>query len=459
MSFTNLQYVEARMAEIAPRIKELSEVDGVLDDEQRAEWERTTDEWDDLAARKADLEERRDRANAASSVKFNVNRNPSVWETDLTSRNRGDILNAGLNAVEAMEHRFANRDHGQNVSRLIERGGGVGELAARLAITTGSQEYRDAWLNYMTGQPHDARLLGRANDEYRAMTAGTGSSGGYMVPLYLDPTMVLTGAGSTNPFRRVSTIKTINTLTYNGASAAQVTAGLLGENAAFSDNAPTVAQIQIPTYKIGAYIPASFEAFEDIDALAEDVRMLFADAKDNYEATQMATGSGSAPKGVVTAVTAVTASRVSPTTGGTYAVADIYKVHAALPARFRSPNADNRAWVMNVSIIDATRQFGTANNYHGFLTDLGGGQPPRLLGDSLFESSQMSSSITTGQNILLYGDFSRYYIVDRIGLQTEFIPNVFDQSTGRPSGTRAWLCHWRFGSDVADPNAFRILLL
>ena len=60
--------------------------------------------------------------------------------------------------------------------------------------------------------------------------------------------------------------------------------------------------------------------------------------------------------------------------------------------------------------------------------------------------------------MVLYGDFSRYYVVDRLGIQTEFIPNVVDGS-GLPTGTRAWLMHWRWGADVIDANAFRLLRL
>ena len=91
---------------------------------------------------------------------------------------------------------------------------------------------------------------------------------------------------------------------------------------------------------------------------------------------QFATGSGSAPHGVVTDVTAITASRVTPATGGTFVVGDLYKLHAALPARYRH-NTDSTAWMMSVNIIDTVRQFATANNYHAFLTDLTNGQPPR----------------------------------------------------------------------------------
>jgi HK97 family phage major capsid protein len=458
MSINPLDYVLTRMQEIKPKFEELSAKDN-LEPEERALYERTKTEWDELDARRIDLEERQQRGIAAKNINFNRTTVRSPFEADLRSADRNQALGQGRAAVDEMRAKFANDTVADGYYRLIERGGSVGETAARLAVTTGSNEYRDAWLAYMTGKPTDLRLLQRANDEYRAMTAGTGNTGGYMVPLYMDTSFSVTGTGSYNPIREVADVKQITTLTYNGSNAAQVTAAILGENAAYTDNAPTVAQIQLPTYKYGAYIPASFEAFEDIDTLASDVSQLFADAKANLEATQFETGSGSAPHGIVTDVTAITASRVAPTTGGTFVVADLYKVHAALPARYRRGGQESRAWQMSVNIIDTIRQFATANNYHAFLTDLSNGQPPRLLGDQLLEASTMSTTVTTGQNILLFGDFKQFTIVDRVGISTEFIPNVFDQATGRPSGTRAWLMHWRFGSGVRDANAFRVLLL
>jgi HK97 family phage major capsid protein len=458
MSINPLDYVLKRMEEIKPRFEELSMKDA-LDTVERTEYDRTKAEWDELDARRVDLEERQRRALSAKNVNFNRTTVRSPFEADLKNVERNQALGMGRAAIDEMRGKFASDGHAEGFTRLIERGGSVGETAARLAVTTGSDEYRAAWLAYMTGSAHDVRLLQRANDEYRAMTAGTGSSGGYMVPLYMDPSFSITGAGSYNPIRDVADVKQITTLTYNGSNAAQVTAAILGENAAYSDNTPTIAQIQLPTYKYGAYIPASFEAFEDIDTLASDVGMLFADAKANAEATQFETGSGSAPHGVVTDVTAVTASRVAPATGGTFVVGDLYKVHAALPARYRRSDGQGRAWMMSVNIIDTVRQFATANNYHAYLTDLSNGQPPRLLGDQLLEASTMSTTITTGQNILLYGDFKQFTIVDRVGVSSEFIANVFDQASGRPSGTRAWLMHWRVGSGARDANAFRVLLL
>jgi len=461
MAMNPLEYVLTRMQELKPRFEELATKDK-LDDLERSEFDKTKTEWDELDERRIDLEDRQRRAQAAGSVNFEFTQTRDVNPFTVETRNvdHRQMLGHGKRAVEAMRSKFASDDEAEGMTRLIERGGSVGELASRLAVTTGSDEYRAEYMKYMTGNKSaDLGLLQRANDEYRAFTAGTGNTGGYMVPLYMDPTFGITGAGAYNPIREVANVKQITTLVYNGSTVAQGVAELLGENAAFADKAPAVAQIQFNTYKIGAYIPASFEAFEDIDRLAADVGEWFADAKNIYEATQFATGSGSAPHGVVTDVTAVTTSRVSPQTGGLYAVGDLYKVHAALPPRYRYGNPASRAWMMSVNIIDTTRQFATANNYHAFLTDLSNGQPPRLLGDQLLEASTMATAVTTGNNIVLYGDFSKFLIVDRVGMSTEFIENVFDQASGRPSGTRAWLMHWRVGSGVSDAGAFRVLLL
>lgn len=458
MTVNPLDYVLTRMSEIKPRYDELS-LKAKLEGDEQAEYDRTKGEWDELEERRQDLEERQRRAQSASSINFNLTREVDPFNVELRNVTPSQMIGHGKRAVDAMAVKFKSDTEADQMTRLIARGGGVAEIAARLAVTTGSDEYREAFLDYMTGkQSFDARLLERANTEYRAFTAGTGATGGYMVPLYMDPSFGITGAGAWNPIRDVANVKQISTLTYNGSNVAQGVAELLGENAAFADKAPAVAQIQIPTYKIGAYIPASFEAFEDIDRLGQDMGEWFADAKNNYEAVQFATGSGSAPHGVVTDVTAITASRVTPTTGGTFVVADLYKLHAALPARYRH-GVDSTAWMMSVNIIDTVRQFATSNNYHAFLTDLTNGQPPRLLGDQLIESSTMSTSVTTGQNIALYGDFRQFLIIDRVGMSVEFIANVFDQASGRPSGTRAWLMHWRVGSGVADANAFRVLLL
>lgn len=447
-----LEKVLARMAELKPRIEALGNAEE-LTDEQRSEWSTVTDEWRALEARKADLEERAAMAERASKVTYR----PAVpgtedTSTDIRSLERsGELRTHALRAVDKAKH--LRSDMGDSVVGILERDDAVGEYAAKLVLATGTPEYRASFRQYLK--------TGRVDEQIERAWSHTTTAVGAVIPWTLDPSLILTGAGASNPFRQISRVVQIGPTRdgWNGATVAQVTSGYLGAASAFSDNAPATTVPNIPVYKYGCYIPISFEAFEDTD-LATDVAMLLADSRDNLEATSFATGTGSSePTGVSYAVAAVTASRVSATTGGAFAVADIYKVHQALPARHRlGANAANRSWIASVTMINNARQFATANNYHGFLTDLGGGQPPQLLGDQLHESSAMSSTSTTGQDVLLYGNFSRFVIVDRIGMSIEFIPNVVDGS-GLPTGQRAWLMHGRHGSNVTDAAAFRQLRL
>lgn len=459
-----IKKIVERMAELRPIIMDLGAKD-TLDDEQRSTWAASVTEMDALTETKADMEDRQARAQAAAAVlpdDFGKDRGQDALTLAVRDMQAIPGPEARAKAMDLVErsHAYTSDDHKESVVRLMERGGSVGDFVARHALATSSEAYRDAWMLYLSGRtqgPH-IELLERAMSA-RAMTAGTGSSGGYFVPLYLDPTMILTGAGTFNMIRQRADVRQINTMVFNGVSAAQISSGEIAENVAFSDNSPTATQIQSTMLKAGCYIPASFEAFEDIEGLANDVGRLIADSKDNYEANRLTVGLGTTqPTGVVTGVTAITSSRVSPAMGGTFVVGDVYSVHQSLPPRYRRSAGGSRAWMASVNTINAMRQFATANVYHAFLVDLAGGQPPNLIGDPLDEASDMATAITTGNNLLLYGDFSRFMIIDRIGLTTEFIPNVF-ASTGLPTGTRAWLAHWRWNTALADANAFRLLKL
>jgi HK97 family phage major capsid protein len=455
--------INARLGQIRDELKPLASREDKFTDAERTTWTTLAGEQDLLEGERAELEDRAERLHRADRVLPESTAGKAARDFELPEgvRDMSQVPGpeARARAADIVEHSrsFRSDDHRESVTNLIERGGAFGDYVARIALATSGDEYRQAWMSYLSGKIPNAR---EAFLLERAMTAGTGSSGGYFVPLYLDPTMILTGAGVYNEIRQHSDVRQISTLTFNGVTAAQITASEISENAAFSDNTPTVGQIQFSMLKAGAYVPASFEAFEDIENLANDVSQLIADAKDNYEGNRLTVGSGSGqPTGVVTAVNARTASRVSPATGGAFVVGDVYKLHQSLDPRFRRNNSANRMFIASVNIINTMRQFATANVYHAFLTDLAGGQPPVLLGDTLAETSDMDTVATTGNKILLYGDFSRYLVVDRVGLTTEFIPNVFDQSTGRPSGTRAWLAHWRWNATAADANAFRVLVL
>lgn len=353
------------------------------------------------------------------------------------------------------------------VERLIRNAGrlptGGHDMAADIAehiLVTGSPEYERAFFKVLSNPTVGPSLLDR--DEAVAMRAAmslTDANGGYLVPFTLDPTIVLTNNGATNPFREIATIKQTTTDTWSGVTSAGVSFEWLAEASEAADGSPTFGQVTITPQKAAIWVQATFEVIQDSN-IANDLGELIADAKSRNEATAFATGSGSGqPKGVITAVSAVTASRVAGSSGAAgaadFVVGDIYALSNALPARHRPGSA----WVAEHSTLNKIRQFATGSGpQHGFWADLGMNTPSTLLGRPVYESSAMDSTIVSGSNddILLLGDFRKYYIVDRIGMSLAYEPLV-KGSNRRPTGEVGWFAHYRVGADCIDPGAFRLL--
>lgn len=370
----------------------------------------------------------------------------------------GDLRSRALTAIDQAGE-FITADQQERAEQLV-RGDRRGRIAQHILLT-GSDEYQRAFESLLSNAGNPALL---EDDEYqayklaeshrRAMTL-TDSAGGFLVPFTLDPTIILTNAGSANPYRQVSTVKTITTDTWNGVSSAGVTAEWLAEASQAADASPSFAQPSITPKKAAAWVQGSFEVLAD-SGFGAEVGPLLADAKDRLEATAFTTGNGTTqPKGVITAVSAVSGSVVNSATTDTYAVADVYAVEQALPPRYRLTGSPS--WMANKAIINKTRQFDTAGG-SSFWANLGMGQPEQLLGAPIYEASAMDGVINAGAEnyALLLGDFRNFYIVDRVGMTMVYEPLV-KGANGRPTGEAGWFAYWRVGSDVVNADAFRLL--
>lgn len=420
-------------------------------------------ELDTLSKRQAELAELASRAQAAAVVP----QSPTVFTRtnvatqfdglparDMTQLDAGEARTRALHAFENMR---MNEYGKEQLLKEIDEGGRAGAHLARLALATGSEEYRaafDQWARDQNGLTYEQRSL-----LSRGMTSGTASSGGVMVPIQIDPTLVITGNGTYSPVNMLATQKTTAGASYYGFNAGALTAsGVISEGGANTPVTPTTTQVLIPIYKFAFQVNASFEAMDDIDNLQGELGQLFLRGVADTENPLLTTGSGSSTiTGIVTAIGGVSGSRVAATTTGSFGLVDIYKLMAGLPpsARLGAP-ANQRAFLANITTINTIRQFATANNYHAFLTDATGGNPPVLFGDQFFEAPSMTATVTTGVDLMLYADFSRYYVVRKRGFSVEYIPNVVDGS-GYSTGERGFLGWWRLGAGSADTNSGRTL--
>jgi HK97 family phage major capsid protein len=326
---------------------------------------------------------------------------------------------------------------------------------ARQILLTSSPAYMRAWSKMARNSGHTmTQDESSALDAVRAMSL-TDNAGGYLVPFQLDPTVIITSAGSRNDIRSAARQVVATGDVWQGVSSAAVSFSWDAEAAEVSDDATTFAQPAITLYKGAGFVPISIEALQDEANVTQEVGRLLAFGKDSLEAAAFATGSGSAPQGIVTAL-AGSASEINAATDDVFAIADVRSIYNALPARHRA----NASWLANNSIYTLIRAFDTGGG-GGFWANLNGDRPDQLLGRNVLEAEGMDGVVTTtgavNNYLLVFGDFSNYVIADRIGLSVEFIPHLFHTGNNRPSGSRGWYAHFRVGADSVNDDAFRML--
>lgn len=465
---TRLAAIVQRAAAITTEVDELLAVD-TLTDEQAARFADLEAEAKGLADEKAELSRKSEaRAAVAKLAENPANLTPGGPAGPETTAMRvtndpydlsevrafgpigPELRGRAFKAVEKA-HDLDDRNK-EKVTRMIERMDTVdGRFAAHI-LATGAPAYRSAWAKLVSPrrEPLD-------DEEQRAVQRAmslTDSAGGYMIPFTLDPSIILTNAGILEPIRSISRVESIVTDVWHGVTSAGVTASWDAEGAEVSDDTPTLVGPSVTPAKAAAFIPFSIEAGMDIANLGPAVAELFADAKARLEGAAFATGSGSSqPKGIVTAIAAVTASRVAATTNNSFGLVDVYKLYDAVPAR----HIGNASWIANGAILNDVRQFDTTGGA-GMWERLPGGFPAQLLGKPVYECSTMDGAIGTGtDSVAVLGDFRKYLIVDRVGLAVEFIPHLFGATNARPTGQRGWYAYWRVGADALDTNAFRVL--
>lgn len=470
----SLDDLRTRQGEIESRLASIdAEFAGqALPDDSKVEWNLLNEELetnakliDELEARMARLEEfsKSEKATEKGSIYVNVRKSESdIWDVaaarTLGGTPEGEARILRDNARRAIEraqfpHDRANPEDNQgHIEKMLAKIDNDSGDLARHILNTGNPTYIRGFGKYITGQP-------RTPEEERVMSLTT-NSGGYGVPYVLDPTIVLSSDGAINPFRQISRVEQMLGNTWQGISSAGATASWDAELAEVSDDALTFAQPTISTAMARVFLPFSIEVGEDYPNFQNQLANVIQDSKDVLEATAFATGS-SAPFGVVTSATGL----VTCASRGSISSTDVYAMEAALGPRFRN----RAAWVMNRAIAQKIRQFDTAGGAQLWIQNLqyglGSAAPTQgnvgyaLLGYGAYESSAMSSTLTTGQKVAVLGDFNQFLIADRVGLSVEYIPHVFGLTTAMPRGERGIFAYWRVGSGVLVTNAFRTMLL
>lgn len=335
-----------------------------------------------------------------------------------------------------------------------------GHLAQMLLLSE-DQHYRSAFKELVSkAQPildPDQIAAVRRFSEFRAMTIGTDSAGGFGLPVLIDPTIIKTAQSSPNDILSIARVETITTDEWKGVTSAGMSWSFDAESAQVSDDSPALGQPTVPVHKAQGFIPFSIEVGQDYPNFAQEMATLLSEGYSELLAEKLTTGSGSGePTGIVTALDAVTTSEIEVTTDGAFGSVDLYALWDALPSRFR--RRPDTAWMSSTDVMNEVRQFGQTLGA-SFTVDLTDESIPRLFNRRYYENDYLPdfTSTTGAANLLILGSWQHFLIASRAGMQVELVPHLLHTDNNRPYGQRGWYAWARVGSNVTTAAAFRLL--
>jgi HK97 family phage major capsid protein len=473
-----IEELRARLEAIAAERRAIhtSAGENALDDDQQTRWDaldvEETDVQRQIDEHETEQREREERAERVADSRARwrstqVGRRVSGATTDvdvrsLSANEARDRALAEIGTDASTEH--LRDDQRERVERLVRQRtrNTNGDYIARLLLATENPHYREAFQLVSAGRGftlnnEQARALAQVN-EVRAMSIGTDASGGYGVPVLIDPTIILTSQGSPNDILRLARVETITNDEWKGVSSAGVTWQFSAEAAATTDNSPTLAQPTVTTRRADGFIPFSIEVGMDYPGFADEMSVLLTEGYDEILAHKLTTGTSGSnePIGLITRLDATAAIEREVATAGTIAAADVYALWDLLPVRFR--RAANAAWMSSTDVMNSIRQLGTVDP--NFSVNITSEAIPRLFGREYPTNDYMQDDPAgTGvQPLLVVGDFSKYLVAQRAGMSVEFVPHLFDVTNNRPTGQRGWFAWARIGADTLTTNAFRLLV-
>jgi HK97 family phage major capsid protein len=395
----------------------------------------------------------------------------SPFDVDTRSASTAEMRDAGMRVLESRGKRLSAKQQ-DTVARLFD---GATDVSARSiaerAILTESDAYRSAYRKTLlqtnprfTAEEGAAIDAVKASSIERRSSEGSNSGGGYAIPITIDPTIILTSGASDAPILSVMKVVQVETDAYRGVTSTGMTFTYGAEASVVADGSPILAQPVIPVYRATGFVPFSYELDQDIPGgFADEIAATLAQGYVNLLAQGTMTGSSSsAPTGIYTALAGTTGSRVAVTTAGTLGAVDIRAAWSSLPELFRQRST----WLMNTSVESVIRAFGNGASgsqnlaLADFTINLLAPNEPALVGRPIILSDYspaFTGTTSTSVQLAVLGDFSHFVLVQRVGMSTELIPNLFDTATGRPNGQRGILSFSRHGYNVDSPLPFRYL--
>ena len=308
--------------------------------------------------------------------------------------------------------------------------------------------YKDTWVKWFRDRsPNANKFFQTASaDELKAMQEGTDSEGGFFVPEDFRTQVIHNTGVPGGVHRPYCTVLTTSLKDGYLPTLGSVTWAAIAEEAAYGDNTPTVGQVSFTTRKAGGTVKVSNELLEDSAVnLPALLSQIMGEAAGRYEDQQIIEGDGSTePEGIRTSGTDGSDSAAN----NAVAIGDFQTWYFNLPAQFRA-NAvvsTTSSAMAQIAALDVTSSKGNLATATPASTLYG--RPTVLFDGTGWDDA---TAIATNEEIGCIGDFSNYYIIERLGMSMRR-----DDSIYVASDQVGFLARTRFDGRLGLADAFRI---
>lgn len=257
--------------------------------------------------------------------------------------------------------------------------------------------YRSAFWKAQTKQTLNA-------EESRALTTGTDSKGGYLVPETF-ATTIITKAAEMSYIRDLATVSTSNSVENIPVEGDDGANGWIDQEGTYPESDPTIGQVTLSAYKTGRIVKVTDEALQDtIPAIEGYVVMKFTKSTVKAEEAAFVTGDGDKkPTGFL--VTADIGKTTASTSG--FTADEIIDLMTSLDAEYDS----NAYLMMNKNTRAAIRKLKDSTGQYLWVQGFGGN--PDTFDGKPIRINKYMPDVAAGTKPIAYGDFSYYNIKDR----------------------------------------------
>lgn len=267
----------------------------------------------------------------------------------------------------------------------------------------------------------------------RAMSVGTATAGGYLVPDAFELDVIKALAEFDSIRNYVKVVNVAGSVKGDWPTSSTVTCYWPGENTAITESTPTIGRVQWDCNELSGLSKLSAKLFrnEQVDLIGLIVE-LFGDAFRAEENKKFISGTGSSqPKGIEQE----TLSNSTAQSGATLAYSDLTALFTSLDERYRM----NAHWFMNDTVYAGILDLEDNQGRPIFSQRMDAPPPKMLLGRPIHINNNLSGGSGTTEAEIYFGDPRYYALFDENILAVAISSEAGDDTGGAFSSNQIWV--------------------